>query len=511
MINMETEDFNLIDEPWIPVAGVGLVSLKRIFSDSSLKSLGGNPVQKIAILKLLLAICQAAATPESEEELRKLGIQGVMEACLGYLQRQHDRFYLYGDTPFLQLRAIEIAKKQNYGVVQSHVSTGNTTILFRSQLEQKTSNAEKANILVSLMAFSLGGKKTDNKVVLSQAYPGKTNSKGNESSSKPGPAVGRSGFLHSFLFGESLQVTLFLNIISKKQIERIGLYSAGLGTVPWEKMPSGEDCDTAKSLQQSLLGRLVPLSRFCLLTEDGIHYSEGIHHSNYDEGVYDPSIAVNFHGKTPKVLWVDPAKRPWHELPALLSYMGTDHCSGFQCVQIDNGLDRARAVTRVFGIWSGGLRISTRAGEQYATGSDDVVESCVWLNSDAVGEVWLAQLKEEMNSLQSLAKRLEDSVRSYYEARVPKKKKKENKFARARAKQATGVFWQLIERDFQDLVDHCTQDSESAQVRRNLRKRFAAVLYRVFDQTCPKETGRQLDEWAEHRPHLGGYLVGDVV
>ena len=45
--------FNLIDEPWIPVVDKGLVSLKQVFSEPCLRALGGNPVQKIALMKLL--------------------------------------------------------------------------------------------------------------------------------------------------------------------------------------------------------------------------------------------------------------------------------------------------------------------------------------------------------------------------------------------------------------------------------------------------------------------------
>lgn len=52
--------FNLIDEPWIAVVDVGLVSLTDIFSQPELRALNGNPVQKIALTKLLLAIAQSA-------------------------------------------------------------------------------------------------------------------------------------------------------------------------------------------------------------------------------------------------------------------------------------------------------------------------------------------------------------------------------------------------------------------------------------------------------------------
>lgn len=40
--------FNLIDEPWIAVVDVGLVSLTDIFSQPELRALGGNPVENRA-------------------------------------------------------------------------------------------------------------------------------------------------------------------------------------------------------------------------------------------------------------------------------------------------------------------------------------------------------------------------------------------------------------------------------------------------------------------------------
>ncbi len=69
--------FNLVDEPWIPIASEGLVSLKDIFTQPRFKALGGNPVQKISLIKLLLAICQTASTPKDDEDWAKLGSEGM--------------------------------------------------------------------------------------------------------------------------------------------------------------------------------------------------------------------------------------------------------------------------------------------------------------------------------------------------------------------------------------------------------------------------------------------------
>lgn len=490
--------FNLVDEPWIPIADVGRASLRQIFSNPEYRSLGGNPVQKIAVVKLLLAIAQAAETPADEQAWKSLGADGMAQRCLDYLSRWHDRFYLYGERPFLQMPAISAAALQSYGAVLPEVSTGNTTVLSQIQVERPLDDAEKALLLVSLMAFALSGKKTDNSITLTAGYQGKRNDKGKPSSSKPGPAVAHMGLLHSFLLGTNVQQTLWLNLFTARQIEERKLYVLGVGTPPWEQMPEGEDCATARNLKQSLLGRLVPLCRFCLLTGDGLHYSEGLAHAGYKDGMADPSVAINYTGKEPKALWVDPEKRPWRELTSLLGFFEQGKSQGFQSWQIDAGLNRARDVTPDFAIWSGGLRVSSNAGEQYASGSDDFVESLIWLHSDMLGQNWFAQLKSEMSALDELAKGLYGRVIGFF--------KEQKVDGGKQAAQATHLFWQLCERNFQDLVDNCGSEEQEQIKRQQLRKKFAGYVQQSYDRFCPKDTARQLDAWAKNRPNNSKYL-----
>lgn len=42
---MNKSDFNLIEEQWIPVAQIGLVSLRDIFSNPDLPALGGSVLE----------------------------------------------------------------------------------------------------------------------------------------------------------------------------------------------------------------------------------------------------------------------------------------------------------------------------------------------------------------------------------------------------------------------------------------------------------------------------------
>lgn len=425
-------------------------------------------------------------------------VDGLSERCLAYLDKWHDRFYLYGDKPFLQMPAIRSAKVQPFGAVLPEVSTGNTTILSHIQVERSLDDGAKALLILSLMGFALAGKKTDNNVVLTEGYTGKTKPNGKQTSGKAGPSVAHMGLLHNFLYGNDLRQTIWLNLFTARQIDQMKIYPEGVGCAPWEVMPEGEDCEQARKLKSSLMGRLLPFCRFCLLTDEGLHYSEGIAHPGYKEGVVDPSMAINNSGKEPKGLWVDPEKRPWRELTALLGFIDQSDTQGFQSWQIRNGLERARDRVDTFAIWSGGLRVSSNAGEQYASGNDDFVESQIWLHSDILGKPWFSQLKQEMDALDGLAKNLYGRVQGYFKELTVDGSKI--------SPQATQLFWQLCERDFQELVDHCHQTDEAANHRKKLRQRFAGYVNQAYDKFCPRETARQLDAWAKCRPNNSQYL-----
>lgn len=490
--------FNLIDEPWIPVADHGRASLHDIFSRTDFQSLGGNPVQKIAVFKLLLAIAQAAATPADEQEWQKLGVQGMTQKCLAYLDKWYDKFYLYGEQPFLQMPAIAAARALSFGTFLPEVSTGNTTVLTQSQIEMELSDADKSLLALLQMGFALSGKKADNSVVLTEGYAGKRNDRGRPSTGKPGPSVAHMGLLHNFVMAQSLIDSVWLNLLSVRELEAVSMFTAGVGVAPWERMPEGEACAVAEQLQQSYMGRLIPFCRFCLLTEEGMHYSEGIAHADYRGGMQDLSVAIDSSARQPRAQWVDPDKRPWRELTSLLSFIDQSGSSGFQSWQIRFGLDRARDTQEVFSIWSGGLRVSSNAGEQYVSGTDDAVESQIWLESEALGQSWFEQLKQEMDGLDTLAKALYGRVLGYFKELTVDGKNI--------AAQATNMFWQLCERDFQELVSNCDSADEARLARQRLRRKFVGYQHQSYDHFCPNETARQIDAWAQNRPNHYKYI-----
>ncbi|MDR2178068.1 MAG: type I-E CRISPR-associated protein Cse1/CasA [Treponema sp.] len=496
---------NLTDEKWALIAGKGLVSLRQIFTDTGLRSLGGDPVQKVAVLKLLLAVSQAAYTPADTAEWEKLGAKGLAKKVLEYLKTHYDDFWLYGKKPFLQIPAIAAAEKQPFGAVMPDIATGNTTVLTQTQRERDITDAEKALLVVRLMGFALGGKKTDNSVVLSRGYQEKCNDKGKPSTGKPGASIGFLGYLHSFLTGTSLVETLWLNLLTREDIENLKIFTDkathGLGPVPWETPPAGERDAVAERLKKSLMGRLVPFSRFVLLAEDGIHYSEGVLHPNHKDGIADPSMAINKTEKEYKVFWADPSRRPWRNLTSLLGFLRTGE-QYFECPYIRLGIDRIIGAAKkppVIGIWSAGLRVSSNAGEQYVSGTDDYVESETFFESSVFGENLYVNLKSEMNTLDELSRVLYGRVAGYYRGLKVE--------GESFAKQASELYWQLCERRFQELVNAC--DSKEKKPAAELRPYFLRCVQKSYEAFCSRGTARQLEAWAENYPNLGKYAAAD--
>lgn len=494
---MVTPHFHLVDDAWLPVVGVGPVSLREAFARPGLRALGGTPLQKIALMKLLLAVAQAAATPEDDAAWRALGPDGMATACLAYLDTWKDAFRLYGDRPFLQMPAVRMARTVPYGALMPEVATGNNTVLTQGQQTPPLTDALRALTLIVNQSCCFSGKKVDKSVALS---PGVVKS----SSAKAGPALCSFGLLHTFLTGTTLQESVWLNLLTRKNIAANRNWTEGPGTPPWEAMPEGEACPTAEKLRHSLMGRLIPLARFYWLEEDKVHSVEGIVHPDYLQGSIDPSAAADFSGKRPRALWADPGKRPWRSLTALLGFLHRgDNKSSWHCPILVHGIPRvrlARDILPTFGLWCGGIKLSGNAGEQYLTGADDVVESDILLENAWLDDGgWFGALDARMAALDGMSRALYGAARGYY---AEEKADNADEYAAA----ATHLFWQLAERHSVELVDACGLIRENPHAADDVMRKMAGTIHKAYDAVCPQATARQLQSWAKHRPRLGKWL-----
>ena len=114
-----------------------------------------------------------------------------------------------------------------------------------------------------------------------------------------------------------------------------------------------------------------------------------------------------------------------------------------------------------------------------------------------MGDIWFANLKQEMGELENISKIVYSATISFF--------KTQKADGKDQAKQAANLFWQLCERKFQTLVYACADDS--GEESKKLRRVFAGFADTAYNTYCPKDTARQIDSWAANRPNLAKYLA----
>ena len=495
-----TNKFNLVDENWIPVVDVGLVSLRRVFSDESLFRLGGTPIEKISMLKFLQAIAQAAASPKTENDWRKIGnnLQAFGKECICYLENRYANFDLYGEHPFLQMKQQELKEAKTYLIStrQPFIASGNNLFVRQSQIPTQISDAKKALILLSLMSCDLGGKRHDKNIKLQPNYEKK--------SAHAGPAIAENGALHSFCLGDSILKTIWFNTFTLEEISKLPQCKEGLGVPPWDQMPKSEDDTIARKLKNSLMGRLVPMSRFCIIDNDSFHLTEGLWHKTGKDFSFDPSQHINL--KKASLTWCDPEKRPWRELVALFSYLDSDpNRRSITCQQVWLSSQKLLKIDyENISVWSGGLQVSTNSGEQKASGLNDFIESeCVVTPT----EDWYSKFINEMMNLQKATEYLQKRIVLYFKSLEttsdnPMTMKKKSTISDKKASAAMKVFWGYCDCFKQRIIEECDTTDE----RKAIRKVLVSTMLNFFNETCPHNTPQQIRAWALSKPDFGKYL-----
>jgi CRISPR system Cascade subunit CasA len=98
-----------------------------------------------------------------------------------------------------------------------------------------------------------------------------------------------------------------------------------------------------------------------------------------------------------------------------------------------------------------------------------------------------------MSELDALSRVLYATVRGYG------KEQKVNSDDQAKA--ASAMFWQLCNAQAQALVNAC-----GSGTHRELRPVFEDFVHRAYNSVCPRDTARQMEAWAAHRPNTAKYL-----
>lgn len=473
--------YNLIHEKWIPIEGAGKASLKEVFSCGFKGRIGGNPIQKISLYKLLLAIAQDAILIENEAKLRSLGIEEFGVLCRDYLEKYEDCFWLYGDKPFLQYPELEERDIKINPIFCRYIpdlSADNDTIIRETQTDPPVDDGEKALFVLTLMSYALGGKRVaDPKTFL---YDVGTRSK----SAKAAPSLGggvSAGYQQSLFLCDSILETVYCNSFTQEEIVSTKYLVEGI-LPPWRKRPSLEDSQYNEQYKRSVYAWYLAMSRAVLLIGDGIKYCEGL---SYVGDWFEPFVSGKENGG---FLIVDPRRRTWRMLPSLLSGVYAQKDDGKGCYALKVHLNRVRRYCRQFEIWSGGLKVRGNSGDQSIKGNDDFVESSVsFYDGDLLGDESFARLCDLAKEVDTLEVSLKKSVDSYY------------KFlglsGNGRGDIACIQYLQILDSIGQSIVD----SSVSIDSASGMKKIMFHSLLDVYDNHCMRETSRQILAWAKFR------------
>lgn len=207
-------DYNLLDEEWIPVllmdGSVEKVGILGAFERAyDIEDLACDlPTQKIAIQRVLLAICYRVVSLEDAKDWKNLWLAGLpTDRIRAYLEKWRDRFYLFGGRhPFMQAPDLRTPKDAVSGLEKIVADVPNGEQFFTTRHGRALSRitpAEAAVWVIHTQAYDPAGIRSG-----AVGDDGMKDGKGYSI----GPAwCGQTGTV--WLRGDNLEETLMLNLV----------------------------------------------------------------------------------------------------------------------------------------------------------------------------------------------------------------------------------------------------------------------------------------------------------
>lgn len=313
---------NLTTDSWIPIVWNdgkrGAISLQEAFArGEEIRDLAVRPDERIALMRLLICIAQAALDGPDDHSDWKTCLQQIIPSALSYLKHWQSVFELGGNGPrFLQVKGdgqLGTMELDKLGFVDADM----TTLFDQDVVLGRQRNLDWVALrLLTYQSFAAGGTVGGAIEKDGRLQPQK---------GKNGPCRDSSAF-HAFIRRENLISTLYSNMVTKRTISN--LKSLAWGTPMWEaKATTLRELQSISHLTRSYLGRLTPVSRAVWLNDGATALNaNGLLYPSYaDEGIREPTTSVRVvegkDGQKRRALLSavdgDNIKKPWRELHAL--------------------------------------------------------------------------------------------------------------------------------------------------------------------------------------------------
>lgn len=470
---------NLTTDPWIPVIGADgrqrSVSLHDLFiSAQEIRDLSVKPHEKIALLRLLICITQAALDGPKDYDAWETCRDAIQPATKRYLEKWAASFELFGDGPrFLQVSGLKAAKEEGDGnpatKLDLTLASGNNASLFDNAagLPRAVEPGRLALTLLSFQCFAPGGR-----IGVAKWNGADTPSKGSSNHAPCTP----SSMLHSYLQGNNLLETIHLNLLNQEEASDLG--PEGWGRPVWElPVKTAADKEAIANATGSYLGRLVPLSRSIRLDAEG---QQMILANGLDYPLApifrEPAATMVQREEETAVLGVALGRSIWRQLYSITVKRRSNKDSISGPLALRN-LGEAQGCT----LWIGALATDKAKIE-------DVVEAAYDIPAGMFRDAGRKLYEEGIALASSWQEAVSKSVKAY----AGTLKLEPVPYDRARHH-----FWTVVEQHVPTLLKLTDKPEEAGDLKASeWGRRVKEAAHASFDFACSRQTPRQIQAYA---------------
>lgn len=476
---------NLTHDCWIPVlwrdGRSTLVSLHEAFAHAGeIRDLSAKPHEKIALLRLLICIAQAALDGPKDIDAWETCRESIPQAAEAYLAKWRDAFELFGEgARFLQVQDLKMGKgdaELNPATkLDITLATGNGATIFDNAGggDRPLSPARLTLGLLAFQCFSPGGR-------IGVALWNGTETPG-KGSSNHAPCI-PSGMLHTFITGDCLLATIHQNLLNKEDWGDFP--GAGWGSPIWE-MPisSLAEKEAIANATQTYLGRLVPMSRAIRLMPDGRGMVLG---NGLDYPLYpifrEPAATLTLRQEEPGILGVSLGRSLWRQLSAITVKRRShvDKLSGPIALSNLNGMQAAT-------LWIGALSTDKAKIE-------DLVEAAYDIPAEMFRDEGRKLYEEGVALAELWQQALSFCVKNY----AASLKLEPPPYDRARQH-----FWTAIEQHVPVLLQLAAAPEKAGPLLESTWGRAVrSAAHEAYEFACAHQTPRQIEAFAIGRQQL---------
>ncbi len=484
---------NLIGDPWIPVVfqegQTRTVGLNDLYEQAEkIRDLALAPPQRIAVMRLLICITQAALDgPEDKDEWLSCKPRIISES-LTYLAERKEKFDLFGETPFMQIKDLEAKSDGKLDKLDFGLNDNTLYDKAASETGRKHRGGWTSLNLITFLNFSpsgtMGTAKWHN-LNLTQAGAGNA------------PCLNA---VHTFVRDKNLLQTLHLNLLTKVEIKKQP--NGEWGQPVWDFFPiNPNDKDAMLNASQTYLGRLAPLSRLVKLSpakRNSFVEKKCVLCKSTPELKFEgpPSYRelsttlVTTKKNEIRYLRLSADKHIWRDLGSVLVLKADGgppvlenlRIIGEEVIGLDDEID----------FWVGGFIIP------YQKPPLDSIEWNLRLPVSLLGEGQLKSYQTNVGLAESSAISLSNAVRTYldevnaHKGNDPRSKDTRNGIV----KRATSIYWQELDQRYGLLF-------EDRQVDDDWRRIIRTALRKAYEQSCVHETPRQIQAFVAGQKRLG--------